>query len=211
MAKLPLFPLGLVAFPGEKLNLHIFEPRYKQLVKDSYTNKTTFGIPPVMDGKPLAIGTEMKLEKVVKIYQEEKMDIRTIGIRKFYLKDYKSVAEGKLYPEGEVEYIESMPSDANMIEIQSLFDLVGKLYELMGMDQKLPEVHEDFSIYQIAHKLGLDLEQEYELLKLDKESDRISFVNNHLETVIPVMKQMKELQAKIKMNGHFKNITPPEM
>ena len=211
MAKLPLFPLGLVAFPGEKLNLHIFEPRYRQLVKDSYTHDTTFGIPPVMDGKPLAIGTEMKLDKVVKVYQDGKMDIRTIGVRKFYLKDYKSVSEGKMYPEGEVEYIDIIPHDANMKEMQSLMDLVGKLYELMGLDQELPQLHKDFSFYQIAHKIGLSLEQEYELLKLDKESERIKFVHDHLHIVMPVMQQMKELQAKVQMNGHFKNLTPPEL
>ncbi|MEO1628994.1 MAG: LON peptidase substrate-binding domain-containing protein, partial [Bacteroidota bacterium] len=41
----PLFPLKLVVYPGEQLNLHIFEPRYKQLIRECEQNKVTFGIP----------------------------------------------------------------------------------------------------------------------------------------------------------------------
>ena len=60
---LPLFPLKLVAFPGEQLNLHIFEPRYKQLFRECEENQITFGIPAFIDNKIMDIGTELKLEK----------------------------------------------------------------------------------------------------------------------------------------------------
>lgn len=67
--KLPLFPLKLVAFPGEQLNLHIFEPRYKQLIKDIETSKGTFGIAVYLD-KLMPFGTEVELEEVSKVYDD---------------------------------------------------------------------------------------------------------------------------------------------
>ena len=62
---LPLFPLKLVAFPGEELNLHIFEPRYKQLIRECEQNGTTFGIPTFLDNKVLDFGTEIELIKKI--------------------------------------------------------------------------------------------------------------------------------------------------
>jgi ATP-dependent Lon protease len=53
---LPLFPLNLVVFPHEKLNLHIFEPRYRQLVRDCLEQNLTFGIPPFLDNYPQRAG-----------------------------------------------------------------------------------------------------------------------------------------------------------
>lgn len=64
---IPIFPLNLVAYPGEKLNLHIFEPRYIQLINECNTEGKTFGIPVVNNKELLEYGTEMKLEKVQKV------------------------------------------------------------------------------------------------------------------------------------------------
>jgi len=75
--KIPLFPLSLVAFPGEELNLHIFEKRYRQLVKDCMANELSFGIVTVLDKKLSDIGTEMEILEISHIYGDGKMDIRT--------------------------------------------------------------------------------------------------------------------------------------
>ena len=71
---LPLFPLKLVAFPGERLNLHIFEPRYKQLIRECSENQITFGIPAFIDNKIVNIGTEIKLEKIENTYENGELD-----------------------------------------------------------------------------------------------------------------------------------------
>jgi len=197
MSQLPLFPLGLVAFPKELLNLHIFETRYKQLIKECYTDEKTFGITPFKDGAPLHLGTEMQLLEISKVYDDGKMDIKTRGLRTFKLIDFYSKGQDKLYPLGEVEFIEELPSDVSILEFQEVNKLVSKLYELMDFTTAVPEWDANFCIYEIAHKLGLSFEQEVELLKLRK--------------VLPVMQQMKNLKSRIKMNGHFKNVIPPNL
>ena len=46
---IPIFPLSIVVYPGESLNLHIFEERYKQLITECYAEKKSFGVPPVIN------------------------------------------------------------------------------------------------------------------------------------------------------------------
>ena len=59
MRVLPLFPLQLVVFPNEKVNLHIFEPRYKKLIRRCDENSENFGIIPYIKGKIIDVGTEL--------------------------------------------------------------------------------------------------------------------------------------------------------
>ena len=58
---IPIFPLGIVVYPGEQVNLHIFEPRYKQLINDCFVTKKPFGIPAVLDNNVSEMGTLVKV------------------------------------------------------------------------------------------------------------------------------------------------------
>jgi Lon protease-like protein len=65
---IPIFPLSIVVYPGEHLNLHIFEPRYKQLINECYSEERPFGIPTVIKNEVAEFGTLVKIERVVKVY-----------------------------------------------------------------------------------------------------------------------------------------------
>jgi hypothetical protein len=210
MQRLPLFPLGIVAYPDEKLNLHIFEPRYKQLVEECHQENKTFGLPPVIDSKPINVGTALRILEVSHVYPDGKMDIKTIGVNKFYLNDFKSKAANKLYPEGAVDEIED-EATTDIVVISRVINLIEQLYTIMKMDTPVPEVSMDFKIYTIAHKIGLNFEQEIELLKIHAELARLEYVENHLIDFIPVVSEMENLRKKIQMNGHFKNVIPPDI
>jgi len=208
---IPLFPLGLVAFPKEKLNLHIFEPRYKQLVHECYKKEMTFGVVPYRKGLDLVVGTEMEIIEISRTYEDGKMDIKTRGIRAFKINDFYSKLGSKLYPGGEVEFIEDVETLPMILEFQVIMEMVGELYGLLKIDAPVPEYDEQFSIFEIAHKLGLSFDQELELLKIRNEVKRMMYVKAHLERFIPSVKQMEELRSRVKMNGHFKDIIPPDL
>jgi len=210
MTDIPLFPLGLVAFPEEKLNLHIFELRYRQLVDECYHNGTTFGIPPVLDNKPISTGTEMKITDLSHVYPDGKMDIKTIGIRKFELKDFRAKAPDKLYPQGVIDYIHD-DEESDIVIVSRVINLIEQLYDVMNIDNPIPDLNLDFRIYTIAHKLGLNMEQEIELLRMHSEIARLEYVENHLVDLIPVVTEMENLRKKVAMNGHFKNVIPPDV
>ena len=80
------------------------------------------------------------------------------------------------------------------------------LHKMLQVDKPIPDL-ETIRSYDIAHQVGLTLQQEYELLILMDEVHRLEYLKRHLAQVIPVVAEMESLKEKIKLNGHFKNIS----
>ena len=206
---LPLFPLNLVSFPGENLNLHIFEPRYRQLIKECEEDGITFVICPHYNGKNIPIGTEMELVKIEKKYDNGKMDIRTKGIGLVKINAFYKTIIGKLYPGAEVEHLH-WDDESNFKKNKELLELIRKLYQLMSISDEKLKSPAFFRTYQIGHKVGFNFQQELDFLNLGKEEDRQVFMIKHLQNIIPIVKEMETMKIKAKLNGHFKNVIPPK-
>src|ERR1700749_3602257 len=83
---IPLFPLNIVVYPGETLNLHVFEPRYKQMIKECIEHKKPFGIPPVVENnKLIELGTLMEITELAAEHEDGTMDVRTKGVSVFQI------------------------------------------------------------------------------------------------------------------------------
>ncbi|WP_400190984.1 LON peptidase substrate-binding domain-containing protein [Hymenobacter sp. B81] len=205
---LPLFPLNLVVFPGERLNLHIFEPRYRQLVHDCAEEGLTFGIPAFLNGTVQPIGTEMRLVKIEKLYDTGESDIRTQGVGLFTLHELLPQVPGKLYAGG---YVEELPDDAHEDpELRRhIVELVAQLYDVLGLRPLLLTLPPHYRVFDVAHHLGLSTEQEYRLLELRAETDRQALVYEHLQQVLPVLRETERLKERVRQNGHFRHLTPP--
>lgn len=201
---LPIFPLKLVAFPGERLNLHIFEPRYKQLVHDIKEQGGRFGIGIYLD-RLMSFGTEVQLLEISHTYEDGRMDIKTIGRRVFDLITFDNPAHGKLYAAGKVHYRVSDPRVPKSVYAEYLLYL-RELFRLM--DQNLEVKSLEVDSFTFSHKIGLKIEEEYELLQLDGEADRLRYLIAYLTRVIPVLRDIEQAKKRIKMNGHFKNLDP---
>ena len=205
---LALFPLNLVVYPGEKLNLHIFEPRYRQLVHDCLAEGITFGIPPFVQNAVSPIGTEMQLVAVEKTYPNGEMDIRTRALGRFRMQSFFRQAPGKLYAGAEVEDLPDDPAIDVLLHTR-MQELIEQLYDLLGLRRLLQELPADFRVYDVAHHLGMSTEQEYGLLEAPTEAERQQLVLDHLERVLPVLQETERLKERVRLNGHFKNLTPP--
>lgn len=201
---LPLFPLKLVVFPGEQLNLHIFEPRYRQLLSDVEEGKLNFGICTYLD-KLTGYGTEVSLEKVYKRYPDGRLDIKTRGKRAFQIQSFDNPMAGKLYAGGNVEFLENSPVATAVQNHEFLFYLKELLYLLHFPEEINPE---ETSSFTYAHKVGLKVEEELELLQIPEEGRRMDFLINHFKRIIPVIKNIERVKEIIKQNGHFKNLDP---
>jgi hypothetical protein len=199
--KIPLFPLKMVAFPGEEINLHIFEPRYKDLISDILDERKRFGIPPYVN-KQIDFGTLMEILKVVKVYEDGRMDIITKGIKVFKILDYKNPSDGKKYAEGFVEYLQNDVKEDPLMK--SIF--LEKIEEFFTMINVLGRIHvqEEIRSFDIIHKLGLTLEMEYEILKMEREVERQEYIIDYLDRTIPVLQRVEKAKEIIRMNGHFK-------
>lgn len=206
---LPLFPLKLVVFPGEQLNLHIFEPRYKQLIRECEQNGVTFGIPAFIDNRVMDFGTEIQLEAIVRRQEDGKMDIKTKGIGVFKIKEFFSVAPNKLYAGADIERLKTSPEgDVELYE--RILSNLKKLFQVLNITKAIPDSALDFCTFDIAHHVGFSLEQEYQFLCIPAEMERQHFMLQHLQKMIPIVREMELLRKKAQMNGHFKNIIPPK-
>ncbi|HYG37069.1 MAG TPA: LON peptidase substrate-binding domain-containing protein [Cytophagales bacterium] len=203
---LPLFPLNLVAFPGEKLNLHIFEPRYKELVNECLEDNCNFGIPAYIFNKLEGFGTEMKIIKVAKKYEDGRLDIMTEGINVFELVDYENPLKDKLYAAGNVRILDNI-LDETLDSKSVLIKNIQRLYDLLGI--KTATIYSTkYLSFEVGHKVGLSIYEEYELLQITKESERQDFITKHLEKSIPLIMNMEKTKQRIQMNGHFKHMNP---
>lgn len=204
---LALFPLNLVVFPNENLNLHIFEPRYKELITNCLDERKTFGIPVFINNRVQEYGTEVKIIEVAKQYADGRMDIKTKGQRIFRLQTFANPMADKLYAGGEVEFIE-IDNEADPLEKIWFTEVIAELYEILGLNLATPSKDSPYLSFEYAHKIGLSQQQEYELLSIQNEGERLRFLTEHLRQAIPVIREVERSKAIIRMNGHFKNLDP---
>jgi hypothetical protein len=203
-----LFPLQIVVFPDEDLNLHIFEPRYKQLIRDCVTNGIHFGINAFMNQELQPIGTEVKLITIEKEYDNGELDIRTRAVGAYRLEDYFPLMPGKLYAGGTIKRL-SYHAAGQPHLVRQLLDMAEELFGLYEVTKPLPDAYSAFLSYQLAHYLGLNLDQEYQLLCMEEEDDRLQYLIYHILALLPAARDMKKMKDRIRLNGHFKHLVPP--
>ncbi|MEO5592252.1 MAG: LON peptidase substrate-binding domain-containing protein [Chitinophagaceae bacterium] len=204
---IPIFPLGIVVYPGESLNLHIFEPRYKQLITECFAEKKMFGIPAVINNHLNEVGTLAEILEITSIYDNGEMDIKTVGIKVFTVLEIIKKVPDKLYSGAIVKYPENIENGGKKELMNKVLKAVRELHARLKVQKEFKKPDEELNSYDIAHHAGLSLEEEYELLGLMQEIQRQEYLKRHLAKVLPVMAEMDQLKEKIKLNGHFKNLS----
>jgi len=201
---LPLFPLPIIIYPGEIVNLHIFEPRYKELISECLKDRLTFGIPAYLNERIPGMGTEVDIIDLVRKYENGEMDITVKGKNIFKIINFYKKTPNKLYSSAEVENIE-VKYDSDSIVIKNVLKKLQDLFRFAGLDKQINFNPEQHVSYLVAHTVGLSLEQEYELLSIDNEKKRLEYISEHLTKILPIVSEFEQMKEKIKMNGHFKN------
>jgi Lon protease-like protein len=204
---IPIFPLGIVVYPGENVNLHIFEPRYKQLINECHTEKKPFGIPTIVNNNLNEMGTLVEIAEVTTVYENGEMDIKTKGIKVFRILEVIKHVPDKLFSGAIVNYPENIEDDGKTDLMLKVITGIRELHRLLKVQKEFSKPEEALTSYDIAHHAGLSLEEEYELLGLLREIQRQEYLKRHLQKVLPVIAEMEQLKNKIKLNGHFKNLS----
>ncbi len=202
----PIFPLGIVVYPGESLNLHIFEPRYKQLINECFTAQKPFGIPTVIDNKVQDYGTVVRVKEITTVHDNGEMDIKTEGGQVFRVLEVIKEIPDKLYSGAIVNYpVNHEMGSADMM--RRLLNSIKELYKLLNVEKDFKKSDDELTTYDLAHHVGFSLQQEYEFLNLLHERQRQEYLKRHLQKVIPMVAEMENLKEKVKLNGHFKNLS----
>lgn len=201
---MPQFPLQLVAFPDEIVNLHVFEPRYKQLLAECRDEGIHFGIPAYIGGKVQDTGTEMELLQIDKVFPNGEMDVSTRATGLYRIRKFFPTAPGKLYAAAEVDPFSTDNSPDPALATRVL-EKVHVLFNLLEVRKNFTDDPFGFMTFEVAHHIGLTLEQEYQLLCLPSETDRLQLALDHLNSILPAVQEKEELRRKARMNGHYRN------
>lgn len=204
---IPVFPLEVVVYPQEPVNLHIFEPKYKQLIKECIDEQRVFGIPVVIDKRVQEFGTSIQVTELVKEYETGEMDVRVKGLEIFRILELVKQVPDKLYSGAIVSYPDNTLEKQDTRIADLVLEEVKRMYELLNLEEKMPETEGKILSYRIGHYIGMELQQEYELLQLMDETQRLEYIRKYMNNMMPVLKGLEQAKAKIKMNGHFRNLS----
>ncbi|MCD6062119.1 MAG: peptidase lon domain protein [Flavipsychrobacter sp.] len=206
---IPIFPLDIIVYPGEPLNLHIFEPRYKELINECMKERKVFGMPVVLD-KDRGVqeyGTSMEVIELVKEYDNGELDVRTRGLNVFRILEMVKEIPDKLYSGAIVSYPQNFMASGDSNLANHVFSEVKRLYTLLSVSEKFPEQKKPMVSYEIAHQVGLSKQQEYELLSIFTEIQRLEYLRRHLDNMTKVVQELEKVKERIQLNGHFRNLS----
>jgi Lon protease-like protein len=194
----PLFPLGLVALPGELVPLHIFEDRYKTMMSECLDDEREFGIVWLSDDGLRDVGCAMRIERVLERMDDGRMNLLARGTRPFRVLE----RQGHLpYPAGVIEFVEDRGDDPDPdlagIARAAYADLVKRATD------REPEADEldQMGAYDMAATVDFGLDAKQGLLDLRSENARLRLVTRLFRAASKRLDFVDRAQARARSNG----------
>ncbi len=202
--RIPLFPLNVVLLPGAELPLHIFEPRYRAMVKECLEEKSEFGMLLSLPNGVARVGCTAEILQVAKRYEDGRVDILTVGRAPFRVVEL--LTENPLM-EGQVDYLEDRESAGNPRVQRELVELFEACHTLIYDDypKNLEGASTEDLSYLIAATLPLDLLWKQQILELRSESDRQERLVAYLREWAPHLQKKEAMRQRAGGNGHGLN------
>jgi ATP-dependent Lon protease len=207
--KIPIFPLSVVLMPHSMMPLHIFEERYKQMINECLDGKKLFGVVYIENKHMHKTGCTAFIEKVIKKYEDGRMDILVTGRNRFRITD---ISEEKPYLESSVVYFE----DELLIETPEMTDLARDGIALLKRLEKIMEVNErldrvkslDFEVisFLLSGSQGLTMAEKQELLEIENTGERLTRSVELLKNALNrarLMKQIRNIRSDALMTHGF--------
>jgi Lon protease-like protein len=200
VALIALFPLDVVLLPDSTLPLHIFEPRYKEMVSEALTENKSFGIVRAQENSIAEIGCVADVAEVVKKYDDGRMDIVTEGTKRFQI---VQLDQERDFLRGEVSYFDDEEERAApKPEADKLIELHGELLSLAGAEASGIESDDPQLSFHLAGSVPLDLDFKQSLLGMKSESQRVTAMVEYYTMLVPRLKRTLFVKEKSKGNGH---------
>lgn len=202
--RIALFPLNVVLLPGEHLPLHIFEPRYRRMVRECLETNRPFGMLLALKDGVVRVGCTADIELVTKQYDDGRMDILTVGRQAFRVVE---LFQDDPLLEGTVDYLEDrdLPVDASTQE--KLLGLYETCYTLAFSDlpPKLDCTLSGSLSFSVAATLPLELMWKQTLLELRSEEERQERLVRYLREWALHLQKLGAVRKRSAGNGHDVN------
>jgi len=197
MPLLPLFPLDVVLFPGAALPLHIFEPRYKEMMEECLAGRSPFGVVRAQENTLAQVGCTAEVVAVIKRHEDGRLDIVTQGRQRF---EVIELDQERSFLRGEVEYFDDEAGAPDPAQLARAFQLHAQMMALLGASADTPQ--EGAPSFQLAAGLPTDLDFKQTLLAMRSEGERLTALVEYYEAIIPKLRRVSTVRKRAGGNGH---------
>lgn len=195
---LPLFPLEIVVFPGAPLPLHIFEPRYKEMIGECLSQNRPFGMVRAKENALSAIGCSARIIEVIKKYEDGRLDIAAEGAQRF---EIIQVNQERSFLQAEVAFFDDEPSIVSKTAADTVIQLHEQLFAVMGQTVEIDR-DEAFLSFRLAQDLPVDLDFKQTLLEMKSEAERVEILTEYYQATIPKIENSLRVRQRASGNGH---------
>ena len=207
---LPLFPLGLVLYPGEPLPLHIFEFRYREMARLCLDEGRPFGVVRAADDAIAGVGCTARIRRVLRRFDDGRMDLLCAGETRFRVRE---VFQDRPYLTADVEPF-AEGDDQTPVPPQTRERVITqhmKLMELFGEPLR-PGIYDSAKrvSFLVARNAGFDLDEKQVVLEMTTEAERMDYLAEHFERLIRTARRTKAVDALARGDGHAGSL-PPEI
>jgi Lon protease-like protein len=195
-----IFPLDVVLLPGAPLPLHVFEPRYKEMITEALDNKEPFGVVRAQQDSVAEIGCTAEIGEVVKKYDDGRLDILTEGLKRFQI---TGLDQERPFLRAEVSYFDDDEEQpAPKPEAEKLVQLHGELLAVAGAEATGIELDDPQLSFHLAGTVPLDLDFKQNLLGMRSEPQRVAAMVEYYALLVPRLKRTIKVKEKSRGNGH---------
>ena len=203
MEEIGLFPLGMVLLPSEQVPLHIFEPRYRELIGECLENGSEFGLVYADDDGLREVGTRAAVVEVIERFEDGRLNVVVEGRERFRIVELTS---GRSFHTGEVEPIEDQDDPADQEDAERALTLFGRLIELTGAEVEAPAPDAPQLSYHVAARFDFSADIKQELLQETSERIRLQRLGELLAAAAQTVERQREISARARSNG---KVQPP--
>jgi Lon protease-like protein len=197
----PLFPLGLVALPGEAVPLHIFEERYKLMIQHCLDEEVEFGIVWMSDQGLREIGCACAVAEVTERMENGRMNIVVLGTRPLRVLER---VDHLPYPAGTIEFLDDRDEEADDEARSQAHDVYTELVEQATDRRPEPGELADTGAYAMAASVDFGPDAKQGLLDLRSENARLRLVTRLLRAALKRLELVGRAQARARSNGRVR-------
>jgi Lon protease-like protein len=197
----PLFPLGIVALPGELVPLHIFEERYKTMMNQCLREESEFGIVWLSDDGLREIGCACEIDRVLERMDDGRMNLVARGTRPLRVVE----RQGHLsYPAGVVEFVEDREETPDPAVLEAAHEAYAELVRLATDRDPTADELADMTAYAMAATVDFGLAAKQGLLDLRSETARLRLVTRLFRAAVKRLEFVERAQERARSNGKVK-------
>lgn len=196
---LPIFPLELVLFPGAPLPLHIFEPRYKEMIAECLEQNKPFGMVRAKEKAVAEVGCSAVILNVLKRYDDGRLDIASEGRQRFAIVELN---HDRPFLQAEVNWFEDdEPGPLGGKETETAIGLHEQLFQVLGQQPEVDRNKIPLSFHLASH-LPVDLDFKQAILEMKSETERIQTLIEYYRATIPRVEKTLRVRERASRNGH---------